>query len=68
MKKPLLSKSEIIKMFNTSADRINQQYKDNAVQMRNMAEKARKTGKKVNGATAEELDAKAAEFEKLAAQ
>lgn len=68
VKTPALSKPEIASMFNVPQERINEQYKANATQMRKMAEKARKTGKKVNGATADELEEKAKWFEAIAAK
>lgn len=68
MKKPLLSKPEILKMFGGTMESLNKQYRDNAAQMRKMAEKARKTGKKVNGATAEYWEERAKWFEEIAAQ
>lgn len=68
MKKPFLSKPELLKMFGGSIESLNQLYKDNAAQMRKMAEKARKTGKKVNGLTADELDEKANWFEEIASK
>lgn len=67
-KNPLLNKQELANMFNVPAERISEQYKVNAAQMRKMAEKARQTGRKVNGATAAELEEKAKWFEELAAK
>lgn len=68
MKQPFISKEQFAKMNNVSVERLNEQYRDNAAQMRKTAEKARKLGKKVNGLTADQWDEKAKSFEELAAK
>lgn len=68
MKKPFLSKPELLKMFGGSMESLNQHYRDNAAQMRKMAEKAHATGKKVNGFSAAELEEKAKWFEEIASK
>jgi hypothetical protein len=55
IQKPLLSVFELAAMFHVSEDRIKQQYADNAAIIKKQLDKAIKTGKKVNGYTAEEL-------------
>lgn len=50
-----LSAAEIAKIFGTSEDRIKLQLKQNAEQILHLYNKAKKTGKKVRGATEEEL-------------
>jgi hypothetical protein len=68
MKRPILNKQEIAAMFGVSTNRISEQYKDNAAGMRKLAEKARKSGKKVNGLTADEWEEKAKWFEEIASK
>lgn len=64
--KPVTSAAQAANILGWPLDRIKEQYKSNAAQMRKMAEKAHKTGKKVNGATAEYWDAKVLQFDNLA--
>lgn len=65
MKKPILSISELAKMFNTSEENIKKQYAANAAGLKRMYDKAINTGKKVNGFTAEELKEHFLLYEKL---
>jgi DeoR/GlpR family transcriptional regulator of sugar metabolism len=60
---PLLSISELAALFNTSEDRIRKQYSDNASILKQMYDKAIKTGKKVNGYTAAQLKENYERFE-----
>lgn len=68
MKQPLLSKQELAITFKVSVDRISQQYKDNAMQLRSIAYKALKSGKKYRGKTAAQWLAYADAYETIAAQ
>jgi hypothetical protein len=59
------TKDEICKMFNCSMNQLNTQYARNAKTLATMRDKAKKTGKKVNGYTYKELAEKTATYEKL---
>jgi len=59
-------KARIAASFNTTVDRLNQQYLDNADGMHRLATKAEAAGKKVNGFTASELNRMVANFKAIA--
>jgi hypothetical protein len=54
--------ADVARLFGCTADRVRHQYRRNAAQLRGMAEQAKRTGRLVNGYTAEQLQAKAAEY------
>lgn len=56
----------VASFFQVSPERIRMQYAENAKQLRGLQAKAERTGKKVNGATAEQWNKMASRFEKLA--
>jgi hypothetical protein len=62
----MITLATVAKRFGTTIERVRAQYLANAAQMRAMAEKAERTGRKVNGYTAEQLNARADEFERIA--
>lgn len=68
MKKPFISKEMFAAMNNIGVNRLNEQYKDNATEMRKYAAKAKSIGKKVRGLTADEWTEKAVWFEQLASK
>lgn len=53
---------KVARMFGCSTQSIRAGYAKNAASLAKMAEKARQTGRKVNGYTAEYLEGKAAEY------
>jgi hypothetical protein len=55
MTQPAYTKSAVCRMFNIPVERLNQQYAANAATFKTMYDKAVKTGKKVNGYTADQL-------------
>lgn len=61
-----LSVPDKARMLGSTVAQLKKQYARNAVQLRKMWHKAVTSGKKVNGYTAAQLRARAAEFEKLA--
>lgn len=65
MKKPstTFTPEEVAMMFNVPMTRVKEQYRDNAIAMRKMYDKAVLTGNKVNGYTAAQLLAMAEDFE-----
>jgi hypothetical protein len=56
---------QIAQILGASAEAVRRQYAKNAEQLRGMAAKARGTGRKVNGYSAEELDRRAANAETM---
>lgn len=54
-----MNAEKIAARFNCTPEQVRAQYRRNAVQLAAMAERARKTGKRVNGYTADELDERA---------
>ncbi len=67
MKKQLFTIEQTAAMYGVSAEAIKAQYFANAQGMERMYNKAVETGKKVNGYTAKQLEAKVKEFKALAA-
>lgn len=59
LKTKMKTPSEIAAVFGCTPEQAKTQQLANAAQLREMAAKARATGKKVNGYTAAELDARA---------
>jgi len=62
-----MTKTEIAARFKCTPEQLSAQYARNAADLRKLAEKAEKTGKKVRGYTAAEHAAAAEKLEKLAA-
>jgi len=56
---------QIAQILGASESAVRRQYAKNAEQLRDMAEQARGTGRKVNGYSAEELDRRAANAEAM---
>lgn len=57
---------ETARIFGCTVEQAKAQYLRNSVQMQKMADKAKATGRKVNGATADVWQAKADQFAALA--
>lgn len=60
-----MEKSEICKLFGCSLEQLNSQYADNAKVLKGMQAKAVKSGKKVNGYTADQLKEAANTYDNL---
>lgn len=54
-----ISAEQVARIFGCSTEQVIAQYKENAADLHRMAQKATASGKKVNGATAEELSLRA---------
>jgi hypothetical protein len=59
---------QVAARFGASVERVRESYRANAVQLTNMAAKAERTGRKVNGYTAEQLRAMSAQQSGIAAR
>jgi hypothetical protein len=63
-----MKQDQIAKFFKCTPEALAAQYAYSAADLAKMKEKAEKTGKKVNGYTAEQLAAMSSKMEKLAAK
>lgn len=63
---PSLSKEQICQMFGCTMEQLNAQYASNAGVLKGMHEKAKRTGKKVNGYTEQQLKAHTARYKRMA--
>jgi hypothetical protein len=66
LSQPIMSKQETCNFFGCTKEQLNKQLKANAAGLQLMADKAKSTGKKVNGYTESQLTSLAAKYKKLA--